>query len=180
MRGLRSFSLKDRAPAADLRPTEVPSSQVLWIAAATEELLDCERLSLSRIENPLDALRLLRSQDFDVVLASFPLPDCPPPAGLLEEIQQAQPDTPVVIHAPHSTPTEALRLTRLGAFHVFQQGDATSVLYLAANSKWANQPAATNVGAQSEPWRRFLVGESRPMRQVVETLRLITPAAARC
>ena len=65
----------------------------------------------------------------------------------------------------------------LGAFHVFEQGDATSLLYLAANSKWAQEAGRIRLG-EPEPWRRLLIGESRPMQQVVEKIRLV--AQRRC
>ena len=111
--------------------------KVLWISAGPAEILDLERFSLTRAGGALDGLRCLRNEDFDVVMASFPLPEWSSAASLLEELQQAQPATPVVIHAPQASATEVVSLIRLGAFHVLQQGDASSLLYLAANSKWA-------------------------------------------
>jgi DNA-binding NarL/FixJ family response regulator len=53
------------------------------------------------------------------------VPDQRSAAELLEELQQAQPGTPVVIHAPQCRPTEIVGLVRLGAFHVLEHGDAT-------------------------------------------------------
>jgi len=146
--------------------------KILWIAAEPADVLNPELFSLTRIPCALDGLRCLRNEDFDVVLASFPLPDWSSAAGLLEELQQAQPGTPVVVHSPQATATEVVRLVRLGAFHVLQQGDASSLLYLAANSKWAEiSPAEAE--QEHAPWRRSLIGESRPMRQVSETIQLV-------
>ena len=81
------------------------------------------------MSSALEGLELLRVQDFDVVLVSLPLADCDRAAGLLEELQRAQPGTPVVLHAPGATATEVVRLLRLGAFHVYAHGDATSLLF---------------------------------------------------
>jgi DNA-binding NtrC family response regulator len=147
--------------------------KILWIAVEAPEILDAERFSLTRIGSALDGLRCLRNQDFDVVMASFPLPEWSSAASLLEELQQAQPATPVVIHSPQATATEVVRLMRLGAFHVLQQGDASSLLYMAANSKWAQQSASVWSEPEEAPWRRSLIGESRPMRQVCETIQLV-------
>ncbi len=160
---------------ADGLATEVHAiltPKILWISAETPEVLDEQRFSLTRIPSALDGLRCLRNEDFDVVMASFPLADWGSAAGLLEELQQAQPSTPVVIHSPQATNTEVVRLVRLGAFHVLQHGDASSLLYLAANSKWAE---ASSIGSapEQEAWRRSLIGESRPMRQVSETVQLV-------
>jgi len=123
-----------------------------------------------------DGLDLLRKQDFDVILVSLPLSDCACPVSLLAELQQAQPGTPIVMRAPEASATEVVRLLRLGAFHVYAHGDATSLLYLAANSKWAREasiaPAASVAGS------RLLIGESRPMQQVAQQIRLVAPRRA--
>lgn len=160
------------------RYTLIPTPKILWIAADAAEILDPERFSLTRIPSALDGLRCLRNEDFDVVMASFPMADWSSAAGLLEELQQAQPATPVVIYAPAATATEVVRLVRLGAFHVLQHGDASSLLYLAANCKWAEAAPAPGSEPDRNPWRRALIGESRPMRQVSEIIQLV--ARRRC
>lgn len=134
------------------------------------------------VNSPAEGLELLRGQDFDVVLASFPSTDCPEapdfgmnPAILLEELQRAQPGTPVVLHAPRATATEVVRLLRLGAFHVYAQGDITSLLFLAANSKWAQEARSAPAEREPNPWRHLLIGDSRPMEQVAQQIRLVAP-----
>jgi transcriptional regulator with GAF, ATPase, and Fis domain len=69
-----------------------------------------------------------------------------------------------------------VRLLRLGAFHVYADGDATSLLYFAANSKWAQE--ASVVPVESDAGRRLLIGESRPMRQIAQQIRLVAPRRA--
>ena len=155
------------------RCTVILTPKILWIAAEAADILDLERFSLTTLSSALDGLRCLRNEDFDVVIASFPLTDWSSAASLLEELQQAQPATPVVIHCPTATATEVVRLVRLGAFHVLQQGDASSLLYLAANSKWAEASASAASEPEQDPWRRSLIGESRPIRQVSETIQLV-------
>lgn len=129
------------------------------------------------VSSPIDGLGSLRNGDYDVVLVRVPLVDWPCAASLLEELQQAQPSTPIVIHAPDASPTETLGWLRLGAFHVLNYGDATSLLYLAANSKWS-QASAADEGAAFEPWRRLLIGQSRPMEQIAQVIRLVAPRRA--
>jgi DNA-binding NtrC family response regulator len=136
-------------------------------------VLDPERFSITRIASVLDALRCLRNEDFDVVLASLPLPDWSCAAGLLEEIQQAQPATPVVLHSPQASATEVVHLVRLGAFHVLQQGDAASLLDMAARFKWGQGTPTNGDQPNSDPWSRLLIGESRPMRQVGQIIHLV-------
>jgi DNA-binding NtrC family response regulator len=115
-----------------------------------------------------------------VVLVSLPLVDYASAASLLEELQRAQPGTPVVLHAPSATATEVVRLLRLGAFHVYADGDATSLLFLAANSKWAQESAGKSAArlsleCESESGSRFLIGDSRPMQEIARQIRLVAP-----
>jgi DNA-binding NtrC family response regulator len=161
----------------------VPSltPRVLCIAGQPGEILGGVLLSSTTTVSSADeGLDLLRLQDFDVVLVSLPLADygAEPDAGisparLLEELQRAQPGTPVILHAPCATITEAVRLLRLGAFHVYAHGDATSLLFLAANAKWAQE--ASPLSAEPESGHRFLIGDSRPMQQIAQQIRLVAP-----
>jgi DNA-binding NtrC family response regulator len=157
----------------EVHPISTP--RVLWIADHCDLIVDNARLSLASVTSAQDGLILLRSQDFDVVLVSLPVSDCSSVSGLLEELQQAQSGAPVVIHAPNARPTEIVSLLRLGAFHVFEHGDATSLLYMAANSKRAMEYASVPTDRGMEPWRRMLIGESRPMQQVAQCIRLVAP-----
>ncbi len=111
----------------------------MWITDTGEEILDRIRFSPTVVRSAIEALRRLESEDFDVVLASLPERDESAVAILLEQLQQTQPSTPILIYAPGARATEIVRLLRLGAFHVFEHGDAGSLLYLAANSKWARE-----------------------------------------
>ncbi len=157
------------------RLTPIPTPRVLWISDQADEIVDNIRLSLVLVNSALDGLNMLRYQDFDVILVSLPVPDRASAAGLLEELQQAQPGTPVVIHAPQSRSTEIVGLLRLGAFHVFEHGDATSLLYMAANTKLAAEYASEPTDRQAEPWRRLLIGESRPLERIAQCIRLVAP-----
>ena len=141
-------------------------------AELTGGILSASTTAASSVE---DGLGCLLAQDFDVVLAMLPLSDCDDPFLLLELVQQAQPGTPVVLQAPQASATEAARLLRVGAFYVLTQGDPTSVLYFAANSKWA-QP--TNPAAGSEAPGLMLIGDSGPMQQVAQQIRLVAPRRA--
>ena len=76
------------------RLTPIPTPRVLWISDRADEIVDDIRLSLVLVNSALDGLSILRNGDFDVVLVSLPVPDRDSAAGLLEELQQAQPGTP--------------------------------------------------------------------------------------
>jgi DNA-binding NtrC family response regulator len=146
--------------------------KVLWIAGSNADIVDQSRVSLTLASNALHGLECLRREEFDVVLANCPLDDVNSPASLLEELQQAQPHTPVVIQIQESSNTQVVRLLHLGAFHVLQFGDATSVLYMAANSKRAQECFAAG---ERESWRGHLIGESRPIEEIADMIRLVAP-----
>ncbi len=161
--------------------------RVLCIAEQPGEIASGILLSSTVMAgSAVEGLGILRGQDFDVVLVSLPLGDCNTapdsafsPAGLLEDLQRSQPGTPVVLHAPGATATEVVRLLHLGAFHVYAHGDATSLLFLAANSKWALEvhpvSVETQPGPGGVPLPRFLIGDSRPMQQIAQQIRLVAP-----
>jgi DNA-binding NtrC family response regulator len=123
-----------------------------------------------------DGLEFLHNQDFDVVLVMLPLSDCACPISLLAELQQAQPGTPIVLRAPQASATDVVRLLRLGAFHVYADGDVTSLLYFAANSKWVHEASAAPL--ESDAGRLLLIGESRPMKQIAQQICLVAPRRA--
>ena len=146
--------------------------RILWIADQAGDVVVSERLSVAEANSAIEGLELLRGEDFDAVLVSWPLPDWPSAANLLEQIQQEQPGTPIVFYAPEISSTETIRLCRMGAFHVVHSGPATSTLYLAANSKWAHEQMGGDA-EEKESWPAALVGNSRQMDQVVERIRLV-------
>jgi DNA-binding NtrC family response regulator len=152
--------------------------KVLWIREGPEEIVDRVRLIPTVVPSIIEGLRSLQEEDFDVVLVSLAWRDAASAQILLEELQQAQPATPIVMHAPAASPTEVVRLLQLGAFHVLERGDATSLLYMAANWKWAQESKPQLSDAGREAWRRYLVGESRPVQQIIEKIRLV--AQRRC
>ncbi|HEX5229425.1 MAG TPA: sigma-54 dependent transcriptional regulator [Bryobacteraceae bacterium] len=157
--------------------------RVLRIADRPDETIGgILRSSMVTADSAAEALDLLRADDFDVVLVSLPLAGCESGAefaiaadALLEELQRAQPRTPVVIHAPAASSTEVVRLLHLGAFHVYTHGDPTSLLYLAANSKWSQADTSLAMECDLAPWRRLLIGASRPMQQIAQQIQLVAP-----
>jgi DNA-binding NtrC family response regulator len=112
----------------------------LWITDAEEEILDRVRFSPTVVQSAIEGLQRLENEDFDVVLASLPEREESAVAILLEQLQQTQPTTPILIYAPGARATEVVRLLRLAAFHVFEHGDASSLLYLPSCSGTSREP----------------------------------------
>jgi len=125
-----------------------------------------------------EALARLEAEPADVVLAEFPLAAWLP-SELLEAIQQVNPRVPVLIRHPEGTVADAVRLIKLGAYH-FMNGpldDHELIAHLQSAAEkhrlrsWANAAQAPD----AEPWKHFLIGESRPIREVENMIRLAGP-----
>jgi len=156
----------------DLVSAMIP--KVLCVAEKPDEVIGGILLaSTATVDTAGEALELLLCQDFDVVLLSLPVFDVDTESWL-EQFQRAQPGTPLIVHAPNARATEVVRMLHLGAFHVYASGDVTSLVFMAANAKWANE-AACESAAEPEAWRSFFIGDSRPMEQIAQQIRLVAP-----
>jgi DNA-binding NtrC family response regulator len=132
--------------------------------------------ALEHANCPPVALEYLRASAYDVVLADFPIPDWSPEEWL-EEVHRTNALLPVVIRDSLATCADAVRLTKLGAYHVF---DATAdieelarVLEQAVIYRRERELALFGGDLAQEPWKKFLVGESRAMREIAQVIRLI-------
>ncbi len=144
-------------------------ARVLWIAEHPTNLIDTHRFDLVIEQDALNALQRVDHNEFDAILASFPLSGWDNEIAFLEELQRLAPATPVVIHSPEAGVRTVVRLMQSGAFHVLENEDPTTTLMLAARSKTVRK---TN---PDDPWRRYLVGESPAMQRVIEAIRLVAP-----
>lgn len=133
------------------------------------------------VDGPWAALEAIAHCAYDAVLADFPWPEWTAEEWL-EEVLRIQPLMPVLIREAEPRFERAVRLTRLGAFHYLgdpQDGERLPAL-LDEAVRWRRQCEQARHGGDpgAEPWRRLLIGESRAMRQIVETIRLV--ARRRC
>lgn len=140
-------------------------------AGRRQDLEGLAGFSLVFCESEWDAISHVRQSPAAVVLACLPLPEWAP-EELLEQLQRESASTPCLfLNTDSSSLSEALRLVKQGAFdYAATPVEAAAALGRAlAHRDW---PAASEDG-ESDPWRRFLVGESTPMRIVAETVRLV-------
>jgi DNA-binding NtrC family response regulator len=119
----------------------------------------------------------LKTTHADAVLVRLPCNDWTA-EGALEQIQRIDAAVPVILCDAAGTLEDAVRLTRLGAFHYMTVDDSEQlreVLERAAEHSGSRRLTwAAAVGA-NEPWRKFLVGESQPMQQLARVIRLVSP-----
>jgi len=155
---------------------------LLWIRATPPgpvEINLMEHLQLFVIQvvhSPSEALDRLRNTGAALIFVEFPLLNSEP-ADLLDAIQEIAPRAPVLVRDPRGTVADAVRLVRLGADHFMSgpldENELIGHLEIAAEKLRMSTLAA---GRQdSESWKRFFIGESRPIRDVEHIIRLAGP-----
>ncbi len=150
--------------------------------AAGSEILRSTAFAAFAVEHaatPLEGIERLRGSCYDLVFASFPMPDWTP-EELLEEIQRVHALIPVIMQEPAGTFDDAVRLTKLGAYHFF--GDPTPdpdalarVCESAVEYRRSRELALFGSALTQEPWRKFLVGDSQAMENIAQIVRLVGP-----
>jgi DNA-binding NtrC family response regulator len=122
-----------------------------------------------------EASGALSREEFDCVLISGEAPGgCA--VDVLELVHTVDPALPVVFWNPEMCAAETARLVRAGAYHCLGYRDALETLrdcLESAMEERRGRKRALELAPKSEPWRSLLVGESRAMLAVIETIRLI-------
>lgn len=133
---------------------------------------------IEKASGPVAALDELKNSSCDCVLADFPLREWTPEEWL-EEVQRICSFVPVVVRDRRGSLRDAVRLTKLGAYHFFgdgpADGDLARTLEEAVEYKRTRELALFGAALAEQPWKRFLVGESRPIHDIAHIIRLVGP-----
>ena len=150
---------------------------ILWVDdeqnAADERAL--RGLSVERAGTESAALLLVQNKHFDAVIINGGS-DTSSIAQLLIELHRIDGAMPVLVRCQSPTLDNAVRLTKLGAFHILETSADAAELHATLraavdHSRARRSPRPVTV----EPWRSDLVGRSRAMDHVVEMIRLVGP-----
>jgi DNA-binding NtrC family response regulator len=130
------------------------------------------------VDGITEARALLESKDIDCILVVGSLaPEGP--FEMLEAFQSIDARIPIVFSYADMTASEAVRLIHAGAAHCFNSRDAIEhlreVLVSIVRQKRLSERVRKGKDQPSEPWRALLIGESRAMESVAETIRLVGP-----
>ncbi|HOL71774.1 MAG TPA: sigma-54 dependent transcriptional regulator [Bryobacteraceae bacterium] len=159
--------------------------RLLWVCAEGTAPGDDEKralenlgkFSIETVSGPVAALDELKDSGFDCILADLPLGEWTPEEWL-EEVQRVRSFVPVVLRDRRGSMDDAVRLTKLGAYHFFGEGATVAalarVLEEAVEYKRTRELALFGQ-ALNEPWKGLLVGESRPMQDIAHIIRLVGP-----
>jgi DNA-binding NtrC family response regulator len=135
-------------------------------------------LEIEPVSSAWEGLERLKSSQFSAVVASLPLADWSA-EDLLEEIQRIHAFVPVIVRDREGTVALAVRLVKLGAYHFSGAGESpeqlAQVVEAAAEYSHSRDLAAVSSALAPEPWKKFLIGESRPLEDVARVIRLVGP-----
>ncbi len=150
-------------------------NRILWICdAPPQAAIDLPRRANWRVECPPPAVALdALPRDCAAIVLDFPIKGWSP-SELLREVKRAAPEVPVLIRDPHATPSDAIRLARLGAWQFLSNDeDLAAPIQHAIEERGTRDLARLPERVGGEDWERLLVGDSCEMRQVHHLIRLI-------
>ena len=156
---------------------KVASIRVLWISAegCGPELSQAgiEGFALEQAPGVPEAVEYLKRSHIDAAVACFPIPEWSP-AEVLEELSRADNRVPLIVLDPRAGLEDAVRLAKLGACQVLNGDPQPDRLARAIQAALEERHSrASDTPEADEPWRRALVGSSRPFQDVVRMVRLV-------
>jgi DNA-binding NtrC family response regulator len=151
--------------------------RVLWISAEgcgpNLSHAGIAGLELEQAPGVPEAVEYLKRSHIDAAVACFPIPEWHP-AEVLEELARADNRVPLIVLDPRAGLEDAVRLAKLGACQVLNGDPPPERLARAIQAAVEERHSrGTDTAEADEPWRRALVGSSRPFQDVVRMVRLV-------
>ena len=162
--------------------------RVLWGTSESSGVAPEERQALpglchcdvETVAGATAAIEAARGGSYDAVVAEFPMAEWTAEEWL-EELRRLNRELPVIIRYPQGSFQEAVRLTKLGAYDFLGAGtevaDTARVVEQALTQQWERERARAGQ-SDPAPWKRLLVGESRPIKTIEGIIRMIAPRRA--
>jgi DNA-binding NtrC family response regulator len=126
-----------------------------------------------------EAVHSIEDAEPDVVLLDLALPNIDG-LTLLEQVRGRWPDIPVVMMSGRATLSDAVRATKIGAFHFLEKPLSPEALLIAVEGALELKRARDLTRAMVEDrGGGILIGSSEGMRQTRETIDQIAPTDAR-
>ena len=129
-----------------------------------------------------EALQVIRDSDVDLVLTDMKMPDMDGIA-LLEKIKEKDPELPVMMMTAHGTVEKAVEAMQKGAYNYILKPFDNQQLVIYVNKAMAMY----RVVKENRELRRTvesrysfgnLIGKSKPMQDIFDTIRKVAPATA--
>ena len=149
------------------------------IRRVLRDILENETYQVEDVGSGVEALQLIKEQDFDAVFCDIKMPEMDG-IEVLEAIKKEN-DAPVIMISGHGTIDTAVEAIKKGAFDFIQKPpDLNRLLITLRNALDKKSLAAENkvlrkaVKIQSE-----MIGESRPMLELKDMIAKVAPTNAR-
>jgi DNA-binding NtrC family response regulator len=178
--GVEFSSLKSEYYVVRMVPMHKETVMIIAASSYPDEFEWRDKLPdfrILQVAGVTEALGLLQSEDVDCILAAGLMPE--EPLDILEAVHGIDSNIPIVFRYADLMASEAVRLIHAGAAHCFDSRDSMEHLRQSLESIVGEKRLSDRVrkgkNQPSEPWRSLLIGESRAMETVAETVRLVGP-----
>ncbi len=164
-------------------PITESTMPILWASPAEREPSADVRDSLSRLcgcrietaGGAQEALEALEVGCFEAALGDFPI-DGWEAEEWLEHVRRVNPSVPVIIREQQPRLGDAIRLVKLGAYQYLGAESPIEELAEVLQEAIIERRSRERIEEpEDEPWRRFLVGDSAPMKKLGQVIRLVAP-----
>ena len=145
------------------------------------DILSEEGYSVKTSGNSLKALKILKEEEFDVILTDLKMKGMDG-IDLLDEAKQAAPLTPVIIMTAFGTIETAIKAMKMGAYDYVLKSDQTDELLLTVKKALEYRLLKKEIvhlrrRLESDYQFHHLIGKSPPMKKVYETIEMISDAS---
>jgi DNA-binding NtrC family response regulator len=145
------------------------------------DILSEEGYSVKTSGSSLKALKILKEEEFDVILTDLKMGGMNG-IDLLDEAKQAAPLTPVIIMTAFGTIETAIKAMKMGAYDYVLKSDQTDELLLTVRRALEHRSLRKEIvrlrkRVGSEYQFHDLIGKSPSMKKVYETINMISDAS---
>jgi DNA-binding NtrC family response regulator len=130
--------------------------------------------NIEAVDSPWEAFQVLRTRTFSALLVEFPVADWSP-AEFVADLKAISGQTPIVCLHPKGQYSEAAHFKALGAFECLCGEAQLPQLAQVVRAAIAETCDCQGPSDGEEPWRKALVGNSQPMLELCELIRVAGP-----
>lgn len=143
------------------------------------DILENEKYQVDDVANGMDALQLVKDQEYDAIFCDIKMPEMDG-IEVLEAIKQLC-DTPVIMISGHGTIDTAVDAIKKGAFDFIQKPPDLNRLLITLRNALDKQNLSTENKALKRAVKRQneMVGESAAMMDVKDMIEKVAPTNAR-
>lgn len=152
------------------------------IRKSLRDILEFEKYTVDEAVDGLDCMVKLKKADFDVVIMDIKMPKMDGMEAL-ERVQMLAPDTPVIMISGHANIDTAVEAVKKGAFDfISKPPDLNRMLITVRNAMDKSSLITDNRTLKvkvSKKKKQEMVGNSKSLTEIKETIELVAPSEAR-